>query len=180
MSTLPPPKVEYNRVVRGSALLFVLTACHGPDATVAPSDDALVRMDGWGKLRFGMDRAAAEQAADARITAPAGECVMLPIGEHTPEGVAWMIVDDVLVRLDVRSPALHTAEDAKVGTPAATLRRLYPDAIEAPNKYDPEGSTWTVGPPDAAHYVFELDGTKRVVRWRAGLPPQVDWVEGCG
>lgn len=159
----------YNRAVRGSALLFVLTACHGPEGTVAPTDDALVRMDGWGKLRFG-----------AHIDAPASECAMLPIGAHTPDGVTGMIVDGVLVRLDVRSPALHTAENAKVGTPAATLRRLYPDAIEEPNKYDPEGSTWIVGPPDRAHYVFELDRTHRVVRWRAGVPPQVDWVEGCG
>jgi hypothetical protein len=160
--------------------LFVLAACHRSGATAAPTDDALVRMDGWGELRFGMGRAAAEQVADTRIAAPAEECAMLTIGERTPEGVTWMIVGGVLVRLDVRSPALHTGEDAKVGTPAATLRRLYPDAVEAPNKYDPEGSTWTVGPPDAAHYVFELDRTKRVVRWRAGLPPQVDWVEGCG
>src|SRR5690349_15463387 len=115
------PSPVYNRAVRGSALLFVLTACHGPEGTVAPTDGALVR-------------------------------------------------------LDVRSPALHTAENAKVGTPAATLRRLYPDAIEEPNKYDPEGSTWIVGPPDRAHFVFELDRTHRVVRWRAGVPPQVDWV----
>lgn len=159
----------YNRVVRGSALLFVLGACHGPDATVAPTDDALVRMDGWGELRFGV-----------RIDPPATGCEMRPLGEHTPEGVTGMIVEGVLVRLDVRSPALHTNEDAKVGTSAATLRRLYADAIEEPNKYDPEGSTWIVGPPDRAHFVFELDRTHRVVRWRAGLPPQVDWVEGCG
>ncbi|HWB75822.1 MAG TPA: hypothetical protein VG755_12730 [Nannocystaceae bacterium] len=155
--------------MRGSALLVVLAACQGKRATVAPSDDALVRMDGWGELRFG-----------TRIDAPPSECAMQPIGEHTPEGVAWMIVDGVVVRLDVRSPALHTEQDAKVGTSAATLRRLYPDAIEQPNKYDPEGSTWIVGPPDRAHFVFELDRTHRVVRWRAGLPPQVDWVEGCG
>ncbi|TQC57293.1 lectin, partial [Pantoea dispersa] len=28
--------------------------------------------------------------------------------------------------------------------------------------------------------VFETDAAGKVVAWRVGLPPQVDYVEGCG
>ena len=28
--------------------------------------------------------------------------------------------------------------------------------------------------------VFETDAEGKVVRWRAGLPPQIDYLEGCG
>jgi hypothetical protein len=30
-----------------------------------------------------------------------------------------------------------------------------------------------------ATLVFEIDADGRVTAWRAGLPPQVDYVEGC-
>jgi hypothetical protein len=174
-------------VLRTALLGLALSgACErkAPVATPAVADDGdartTVRTDGWGALRFGMDVAAAKAASGASIDAPAEGCVQLSIGTDTPEGVTWMFHDGVLARLDVRSPELRTDAGAKVGTSAAELRRLYPDAVAGPNKYDPEGGTWVAGPAEAAHYVFELDRSERVTRWRAGIPPQIDWVEGCG
>jgi len=35
-------------------------------------------------------------------------------------------------------------------------------------------------PQGTGALVFETDAQGRVTRWRAGVPPQVDYVEGCG
>lgn len=166
--------------------MIVLAACRaGSTAAPQPAKGEIasrsgVRPDGWNGLRFGMDLARAQAEAGVPIDAPAEGCVQLAIGSDTPAGVVWMFADGVLARLDVRSDALATEAGAKVGTTAAELRGLYPDAVEGPHKYDPEGSTWVVGPSAEPHYVFELDGKGEVTQWRAGMPPQVDWVEGCG
>ena len=62
------------------------------------------------------------------------------------------------------------------------MRALYDGRIEEqPHKYDPDGRVLRVTAPDGAPgvLVLELDGSGRVDEWRVGLPPQVDYVEGC-
>jgi hypothetical protein len=139
-------------------------------------------MDGYGALRFGMATAQLAAAAGEAIAVPTDGChVVTPASAGEPPRFTWLVDGGVLARVDVTSAAVIAEGGATVGMSADELRRRYPGAIvEGPHKYDPQGHTWIVGPADAAHFVFELGGDDRVVRWRAGIPPQVDWVERCG
>ncbi|HEX8391202.1 MAG TPA: hypothetical protein VF665_02500, partial [Longimicrobium sp.] len=99
-----------------------------------------------------------------------------------PAGLRAMTEAGRVVRLDVDSSTLATAEGARVGDPETRIRQLYAGRVtEGPHKYVPGGKYLTVRPADAdtTHLlVFETDGG-RVTRFRAGLRPQVEYVEGC-
>jgi hypothetical protein len=98
-------------------------------------------------------------------------------------GVAFMIVDGRIARLDVRQPAsVKTAEGAGIGDTEARIQELYPGRVEVqPHKYS-KGHYLIVtpeAPADSAYrMIFETDGT-RVTTYRTGRLPAVGWVEGC-
>lgn len=156
-----------------------------PDPAGVPTsavDADAVRMDGHGGVRFGTNLADVETAIGERIDVPREDCqIVAPKAAGEPPKFTWLVVDAVLTRIDVTSPAITAKGGGRVGMPADELRKAYAGSIvEEPHKYDPKGRTWTIGPADRAHFVFELDASGRVVTWRAGVPPQVDWVERCG
>lgn len=153
----------------------------------APAEGTIT-FAGFGPAAFG---AAAEQVrqawggdlGDAQPAEPGG-CYYLipqPLG---PEGyrTAFMIEGDRFVRIDVRDAAVTAPGGARVGMGADEVRAHYDGRVEEqPHKYDPEGKVLRVASPDGAPgvLVLELDGSGRVDEWRVGLPPQVDYVEGC-
>ncbi len=154
-----------------------------PTSTAALVDDGeLVTMAAQGRLRFGIDAAAAARTGDDALAVASEGChVVTPAAAGTPPRFTWLVVDGVVTRVDVIDAAIVAEGGGRVGMSADELRARYPEGIvEGPHKYEPDGHTWRIGPPDAAHFVFELDGTDHVVAWRAGVPPQVDWVERCG
>lgn len=93
-----------------------------------------------------------------------------------------MVENDRIVRADVVSGPARTAEGAAIGDTESRILALYPDLRRGPHKYT-TGSYLVVlpyAPADALHrYVFETDGAL-VTRYRAGLFPPVEYVEGCG
>lgn len=154
-----------------------------PSSTAAVVDDGeFVTMAAQGRLRFGMTASDAAAARDESLDVAAEGChVVAPAGAGTPPRFTWLVVDGVVVRVDVTDAAIVAEGGGRVGMSADELRARYPTVIvEGPHKYEPDSHTWRIGPADAAHFVFELDGSDHVVAWRAGLPPQVDWVERCG
>ncbi|HET6586130.1 MAG TPA: hypothetical protein VFG69_21880 [Nannocystaceae bacterium] len=190
-------------MIRASAVALAgLLSCSGPAPDPTPAspraeapaverpvaappravDSPEVRMDGHGRVRFGMTLADVEAAIGERIDVPREGChVVAPSTAGTPAKFTWLVQDGVLARIDVTSPAITAVGGGRVGSTADELRKAYAGTIvEAPHKYDPKGQTWTVGPAERAHFVFELDGAGRVGSWRAGVPPQIDWVERCG
>src|SRR5690606_41485165 len=85
-----------------------------------------------------------------------------------------------LAGIDVRAGSTATAEGARVGDEESRIEELYPDLPRMPHKYA-DGNSLIVIPirGDTLHrYVFETDG-ERVTQYRAGVYPQVEWVEGC-
>ena len=67
---------------------------------------------------------------------------------------------------------------------AQVFDRLYPDSLEVqPHKYDARGHYLIVvprAPADSLYrLIFETDSLGRVRRYRAGLRPAVEYVEGC-
>lgn len=99
--------------------------------------------------------------------------------EGGPEGIAFMIIDGHIARIDVDDPSVATSVGASIGDSEERIRMLYMNQVEVtPHKYT-EGNYLTVVPANGSNrIIFETDGTN-VTRYRAGRMPEVSWVEGC-
>jgi hypothetical protein len=95
--------------------------------------------------------------------------------------VAFMIEGGRFVRTDVRAPEIVAPGGGHVGMARAELRKRYPAAVELPHKYVEGGLDVRAVDPAGGHgvAVFEVDADGKVTAWRVGVPPQVDYVEGC-
>jgi hypothetical protein len=143
--------------------------------------------DGFGKMRFGMKLAEVEAALDQRL-APLNpddvddEACRYYRAEGTYPGLAFMAENGVVLRLDVEgTQEIKTDTGAKIGDSEAQVLELYKGRVEVqPHKYTgPEGHYLVVkGGDGKVQLVFETDGTK-VLNYRAGVEPQVQYVEGC-
>lgn len=151
-------------------------------ASVAPPT---ARYDGYGDLRFDMDEQTFAHAwkGELKRLGPSGEgCFYLtPKWVKTPSDFAFMFEGGRFVRYDVGTSAETAPGGGKVGMDAAQVQALYgARIIETPHKYVPGARVLRVTAPQGEGVlVFETDAQGRVVRWRAGVPPQVDYVEGC-
>ena len=148
-----------------------------------------ITFNGFGPAAFGADAEQVRMAwggdlGDAAPDEPGG-CYYLipqPLG---PEGyrAAFMVEDDAFVRIDLRRADGLAPGGGKVGMTRAQLAALYPALEAEPHKYT-DGQYLRIPDPAGGKgvLVFEVDGTgddARATTWRIGLPPQVDYVEGC-
>ncbi|HEX6373215.1 MAG TPA: hypothetical protein VF006_30100 [Longimicrobium sp.] len=159
------------------------------DSTAARDTAWTLRNDGIGSLRVGMTAAEAETALGHFRTipfnpgAPADSMACgYAASDRLPAGVKVMMEGARVVRLDVVSGDVATAEGARIGDTEARIQQLYPGRVTVqPHKYT-DGHYLVVRPAeasDAMHLiVFETDG-QAVLRFRGGQKPQVEYVEGC-
>lgn len=146
----------------------------------------LARYDGYGDLRFGMDEptfAKAWQGELKRLGPPGETCFyQTPKWVKTPSDFAFMFEGGRFVRYDVGTAKEAAPGGGKVGMDSAQIHALYGARVsELPHKYVPGAKVIRVTAPQGTGVlVFETDAQGRVTRWRAGVPPQVDYVEGCG
>lgn len=152
----------------------------GPgNATVAPR--RTLGAKGGGDFEIGITQALLRgRLGMARSELPVVECRYLE-GVGHPSGIFFMLVRDSLARIDVRDSSWATDEGARVGDTEARVNELYGARVAtSPHKYTgPQGHYMTVTPADSGYrIVFETDG-QRVVNWRVGRVPEVEWVEGC-
>lgn len=173
-------------------LAFALpVACNRATDRTTPVDSAHMRSAltaterGVGPLRAGMTLAEASQALGSALVLPAqadtAACRYVQ-WRGGPPGVRVMVERGRVVRLDIDSAGVRTAAGAGVGDTEEQLQRLYPGRVAvAPHKYeDGHYLTVTPNPADSSFaIVFETTGGK-VARYRVGLRPQVEYVEGCG
>lgn len=99
-----------------------------------------------------------------------------------PADFAFMMEDGRFVRYDVGTDKEIAPGGGKVGMVVEQLMLLYGGSLQsAPDKYVEGGKVLTIAAPDGspAKLVFQVDGVGSVTGWRVGLPPQVDYVEGC-
>ncbi|HVI60385.1 MAG TPA: lectin [Luteimonas sp.] len=162
-----------------------------PPATAPASpgqapDTGLVRMDGYGDLRFGMTADEAKQAWGGElegVPAEDGGCYYLaPKWVRVPSDFAFMIEGGKFVRYDVGTGKEVAPGGGKVGMGIDEIRRLYAGRIEeTPHKYVEGGKYLKVSDANggAGKLVFATDAAGKVTSWRIGVPPQVDYVEGC-
>lgn len=104
-----------------------------------------------------------------------------------PRGTSLMALRDSagavrIERVDVDSAGVLTAEGAGVGDAESRVLDLYRGRVGVqPHKYTgPRGHYLVVtNPGDTLHrIIFETDG-QRVLKYRAGRRPAVEFVEGC-
>ena len=99
-----------------------------------------------------------------------------------PPGVSFMVEGGRVVRVDVQSGRVQTAEGARIGDTEERVKMLYGDRVAVtPHKYT-DGHYLTVRPKAVAdsafRIIFETDGHV-VTMYRAGIRPPVEYVEGC-
>jgi len=83
--------------------------------------------------------------------------------------------------VDVTEGPVATTEGARIGDSEDRIESLYPGQVKVmPHKYT-AGHYLVVTPARGGdnRIVFETDGEK-VVRYRSGREPAVEYVEGCG
>ena len=157
-----------------------------PDNVNQSPDLGLVRMDGYGDMRFGMTAEEARQAWGGELKAAGDEgatCYYLtPQWIEIPSDFAFMFENGRFVRYDVGTDGEIAPGGGKVGMDADAIRSLYAGRVEeTPHKYV-EGGKY-LGVEDISggegKLVFATDAQGRVTSWRVGVPPQVDYVEGC-
>lgn len=182
-------------------------AAAGAAASAADTRDTsatwTVRPDGIGPLVAGMRVADAMEVLPGSLSVPVGalpEACTYAVWDSAPPGVRVMVEDGTVTRIDVTAGDVATAEGARVGDSEARIDSLYAGRIEhRPHKYAvgqyfivrartdtarplPEVTEPGATPPNTRRdfrLVFETDG-QRVTRYRAGLFPAVEYVEGCG
>lgn len=195
-------------IISASAISLLLTACSGsedpleaagataqsgdtpgismPEPDTLPADMTggcgAVRAAGYCGVMFGMTEEQAMEAWPGSLTSPGARepgnnCHYL---NPSPDNydLGFMVVDGIVMRLDVRSGKTATAKGATIGMTAEEVKALYPYAEEQPNKYtnDPD----IVMTVESGHkLVFETGPDGAILRYRAGMPPAVDYVEGC-
>ena len=140
---------------------------------------------GFGPVVIGMNVTEANAAI--------GGGLRLPAAPHTEgcdyasapgvAGLSFMIENGRIARIDVQMAGIRTAEGAAVGDSEGRIRQLYAGRLTtSPHKYT-DGHYVTVaarqGSRGTTELTFETDG-RLVTRFRAGLLPQVAYVEGCG
>jgi hypothetical protein len=142
---------------------------------------------GFGPAAFGDDAEAVRQAWGGALRAlPDGTepCHFLspPVEADSGYQVAFMIEDRRFVRIDIASPRVAAPGGGRIGMRAGEIEALYPGMVERrPHKYVEGGRYLRIRDPDGGPGVllFEADDDGLVDEWRIGLPPQVDYVEGC-
>ena len=93
--------------------------------------------------------------------------------------VGYMLVDGTVQRIDIRAPGVATGEAVQVGMLAGEVEGIYPDLERQPNKYS-EYEDLIVQLSGEAKLIMETDENGLIASYRIGLPPAVDYVEGCG
>lgn len=181
-------------MIRRLLAVVALAACGGGErpapggeslaAAPPPADTAwTVSPAGIGPIRVGWSVAQLNAATGERLVprydVSEGCGFLRPA--TLPAGVALMIIDDSVGRVDVDTTGILTADGIGVGdSEAVVLRRYAGRIVVTPHHYTgPEGHDLTVTLPDTTRrIIFETDG-RRVLRYRAGRLPGVVYIEGC-
>jgi hypothetical protein len=105
-----------------------------------------------------------------------------PQGE--PKGIAFMVIEGRIVRVDISNERVTTIRGIKIGDPEKKIVKLYPpEQIQVvTGLIGGRMKRFTFVPRDAADRNYRLifdTGRNRVDRFRSGKLPEVEYIEGC-
>ena len=151
--------------------------------SLATVRDKLKELESVGPIVFGMKLAEARiTTGDSLAASPlVDECAFVRL-PGMPMGMQLMTEGGRVMRVDVTGGESTTERGARLGMREEEVQSLYGAGLEVrPHKYDSTGHYLVLVPeaPDSLRIVFETDGHV-VTRFRAGLLPAVEYVEGCG
>jgi hypothetical protein len=169
------------------------SAATAPIATATarpPEPETMARYDGYGDIRFGMDETSFDKAWGGELKGAPGRAsscyYKMPKWVKLSTDFAFMFEHGRFVRYDVGTGKEAAPGGGKVGMSADRIRQLYgPDVQVQPHKYVEGAKYLRIAAPDRGPsegdgvLVFETDAQGKVTRWHVGIPPQVDYVEGC-
>ncbi len=173
---------NFNLAIVGALVLSVSSV-----AIAAPrlSSASKTQTDGIGEVRVGMTVKQAAKAAGVKLVPSYNdnnnECRYVQ-PQSGLKNIGMMVSKDRIVRIDIyKGSSIKTLKGAGIGDSEARIKSLYPGRIEvSPHKYT-KGHYLTFVPADRAdqnRIVFETDGRK-VLNYRVGKLPDVEYVEGC-
>ena len=161
-------------------------------ATVAPSmtgpmpAEGAITYAGFGPAHWGASEEQVRQAWGKDLQGAPSEpngCYYLFPEPRSAGGyrLAFLFEGAKFSRLDVRVPDIAAPGGGRVGMDKAEVHRLYPAITEQKHKYVEGGLNLRGMDPNGGQgvVVFEVDPAGKVIAWRVGQPPQVDYVEGC-
>ena len=188
------------RITSGLSLATALIACapaarDATDTVAAVTDSVadssvaadttppqwVVRPDGIGPLRVGVPLREVARSLGEPLSVVNEECDHVNPA-RMPEGILLMVIEDTLVRVEIDSAGIRTADGAQVGDSESRILELYgARARIEPHKYTyPDGHYVVVSPPgDTLHRIIFETLKGRVTTYRSGRVPAVQLVEGC-
>lgn len=177
----PPPQAQAPALDQPAEDVPPATA---PPATPMPAP-VPGTYEGYGKTRFGMSAEDVRRNWDGElegIAAERDECYYLR--PKQADGAGWpalMFENGKFVRYDVETIADVAPGGGQVGMSADDIKTAYAGRVEEqPHKYVEGGKNLRIKSNDGASaIVFETDAAGKVTSWHVGVPPQVDYVEGC-
>lgn len=163
-----------------AAILIVLLGC----ATTQPKPDFI---DGWKTVPFGASEAELKQAWAGQSLLDSAEdhftCHLLkpPVSAEHP-GIAFILENGKFVRYEVSDTAYRAPGGVGVGSKVEDVQHAFGNTLtRQPDKYDPQIYQLLAAPnSQGTSLIFIFDQSDRVIRWRAGIPPAVFYVENCG
>jgi len=157
-------------------------------ATSAPSKaaaDSIAHYDGYGDTRFGMDEAAFDQARGDKLSGKPDEgssCFYKSeASTAASRELGFMFENGQFVRYDVYTAEQAAPGGGRVDMTEAQIRALYGKGLEEQRHKYVDGAKYlrVPAPSGKSALLFETDEQGKISRWRVGVPPQVDYVEGC-
>jgi hypothetical protein len=200
MESIGSKEMEMHRNSKVVLVALAVAACGRRDAGSPPAADPVKApptaaadsarsADRWqlsetgiGPVRVGMTAAEAAAALPGGIAHPeTQECAYVGLS-GLPEGVSLMTEGGRVVRVDVDdSSAVATTRGARVGWTEARVLALYPGARVQPHKYEDGHYLVAIpgAPADTVHRLVFETARGVVTRFRGGVVPAVEYVEGC-
>jgi hypothetical protein len=155
----------------------------------ADGDRDLARFDGYGDVRFGTAAADMERVWGGRLTTLGKEgnesCYfMTPTWVKVPAEFNFMIADGRFARFGTESDRFTAPGGGRVGMTKGEIAKRYAGRVEEQSHKYTDGQYLRITDPAGGKgvLIFETDakhGTAKVTEWRVGVPPQVDFIEGC-
>lgn len=146
---------------------------------VAADSSHRIGYSGFGSVRIGMPLWRLVVALGEHVTVESVEGGCTTVYSATSTDLTYMVVDDVLARVEVRTPELSTLSGVKVGDTEEEVFAAYGARVAVSDHEYQEGHYLTVYSSDRrSAVVFDTDGT-RIRSFRIGRLPETLHVEGC-
>lgn len=96
-------------------------------------------------------------------------------------GVAYVVDQGMVTRMETRDPRYATVRGVRVGDPVQRVRQIYGQRLSVrPHAYFERGLILAVYSPDRKFaLVMESNDAGRIVTLRGGSVPAVEFLEGC-